>query len=376
MKLAEGAGASDDPLMRAALVEQVRVSLQVRPPYPILGLSNPALTPSRLVDLDDVEGRIVSLSLGYGETESSAGRYVLITSGVPGRPLEDLAELLAAEAQRVGDDVTQDPPTAPELTPAGGLRLNIPMEVDGLIVVDGLPVPAHLRRQGRVWAAHITVSPGRVVTVVARGVDPGTLQLSELADLRPYVKAWEEHQLKQVAAAAFMSPQRSTVEAPAQGLDAHVALVRAWLTPRPGPGRGAEAGTVRRESGSPNHALLWDDAVRMQAHYAKQSPQDADDAVASMVNQAVRLAERAPWFGDARRVERAVEEMARYTVFDSDVLSRRAQEWWGRVWTLSTSALPTDPDEARERIRERTATETVWVTAWDRWADGADGHRR
>ena len=45
---------------------------------------------------------------------------------------------------------------------------------------ENVDVLAHLRRQGRLWAAHITASPGRVVTVVARGVDPGTLQLSEV----------------------------------------------------------------------------------------------------------------------------------------------------------------------------------------------------
>ena len=267
---------------------------------------------------------------------------------------------------------------APELTPAGGLRLNIPMEVDGLIVVDGLPVPAHLRRQGRLWAAHITVSPGRVVTVVARGVDPGTLQLSEVADLRPYVAAWEEHQLKAVAAAAFMTPQRTPADTPPQGLDAHVALARACLAPRLAAGKHGtgEIGLVRRGRPDSDQARLWDGAVATQAHYAKQAPDDADDAVASMVNQALRLAERATWIADARKLDRALEEMARYTVFDSDVPSRRAQEWWGRVWTLSVTPLPPDPALARERHREHSATEAVWLTAWERWADGGEGHGR
>ena len=375
MKLAEGSGAPDDPVTRAALVEQVRISLQVRPSFPILGLSHPALTPSRLVDLEQVGGRIDRLSLGYGEADGSAGRFVLIVSGDPGRELDDLAGLLESEADRLGGEVTQDPPTAPDLTPAGGLRLNIPMEVDGLIVVDGLPVPAHLRRQGRLWAAHITVSPGRVVTVVARGVDPGTLQLSEIADLRPYVAAWEEHQLKAVAAAAFMTPQRTPGDTPAQGLDAHVALLRACLGPRLAAGRAGTGaiGLLRRGSGTGEHATRWDAAVGTQMHYAKQPAQDADEAVGAMVNQAARLAERATWLTDARKVDRALEEMARYTVFDSDVPSRRAQEWWGRVWSLTIGATPTDPELARERHREHAATEAVWLTAWERWANGDEG---
>ncbi len=374
----EGSGAAEDPLTRAALVEQVRISLQVRPSFPILGLSHPALTPSRLVDLYETNGRIDQLSLGYGEADGSAGRFVLIISTVPGGELEDLAGLLEAEEGRLGHEVTQDPPMAAELTPAGGLRLNIPMEVDGLIVVDGLPVPAHLRRQGRLWAAHITVSPGRLVTVVARGVDPGTVQLSEIADLRPYVAAWEEHQLKAVAAAAFMAPQSAVAEGPAQGLEGHVALAKACLAPRLAAGKYAtgEIGLTRRGHPGSDQASLWDRAVATQAHYANQSGDDADDAVASMVNQALRLAERATWLTDGARLTRALEEMARYTVFDSDVPSRRAQEWWGRVWTLSTTPLPTDPAIAKERHREHAATEAVWLTAWERWADGGEGSGR
>jgi len=108
-------------------------------------------------------------------------------------------------------------------------------------------------------------------------------------------------------------------------------------------------------------------------HYAKQSAQDADEAVAAMVNQAARLAERATWLSDPRKVDRALEEMARYTVFDSDVPSRRAQEWWGRVWSLTIGTAPTDPELARERHREHAATEAVWLTAWERWATGDEG---
>ncbi len=369
----EGTSGTQDAIARAAFVDHVRQLLRTRPSFSVMGLSHPALTPSRLVDVREASGRVERLSLGFGDAQGSAGRFVLVISGDPGRPLDDLAGLLASEAQRLGEAVTQDPPTAPELTPAGGLRLNIPMEVDGLIVVEGLPVPAHLRRQGRLWAAHITASPGRVVTVVARGVDPGTLQLSEVAEMRPYVNAWEEHQLKAMAAAAFMTPQRSTPETPAQGLDAHVALIRSWLNQR-GAGTKPEGQLILAGSGAPEQQRLWEAAVRTQVHYAKQRDQDASDAVGAMVNQALRLAERATWFGDRSRVVRALEEMARYTVFDSDVPSRRAQEWWGRVWHLSTTAPPTDPDVARERQREHAATEAVWLTAWERWAGGDDGH--
>ena len=129
-------------------------------------------------------------------------------------------------------------------------------------------------------------------------------------------------------------------------------------------------------SGTAEQSRLWENAVRTQEHYAKQSEADAHAAVASMVNQALHLAERASWFNDRTRVLRALEEMARYTVFDSDVASRRAQEWWGRVWTLSITALPADAELARERQREFSATESVWLTAWERWASGDDGHGR
>ena len=361
----EGIGGPEDAIARAAFVDHVRQLLRVPPAFAVMGLSHPALTPSRLVDIGENGGRVDRLSLGFGDAQGSAGRFVLVRSGEPGRPLDDRAGLLAAEAHRLGEQVTQDPPTAPELTPAGGLRLNIPLEVDGLIVVEGLPVPAHLRRQGRLWAAHITASPGRVVTVVARGVDPGTLQLSEVRELRPYVNAWEEHQLKAMAAAAFMTQQPVAQDQPAQGLDAHVSLLHAWLNDH---ARGQAA--VR----SSETDALWEAAVRTQAHYGKQSTADAADAVNSMVHQAQRLAERAAWFSDRSRAVRALEEMSRFTVFDSDVASRRAQEWWGRVWVLSTTRPPDDPDRARERIREQAATEAVWLNAWERWSTGDDGH--
>ncbi len=378
MTFAEGPGGAQDALARAAFVDHVRRLLRRPVMFPVMGVAHPALTPSRLVDVVEAGGRVDRLSLGYGDALGSAGRFVLTICGLPDRPLDDLAGLIAAEAVRLGEEVTQDPPTAPELTPAGGLRLNIPMEADGLMVVEGLPVPAHLRRQGRLWAAHITVSPGRVVTVVARGVDPGTLQLSEVADLRPYVNAWEEHQLKAVAAAAFMSPDSATLDDPAQGMDSHISLLRSWLAARvEQPGRPWEDdGVIGPGSGTAEQSRLWENAVRTQEHYAKQSEADAHAAVASMVNQALHLAERASWFNDRTRVLRALEEMARYTVFDSDVASRRAQEWWGRVWTLSITALPADAELARERQREFSATESVWLTAWERWASGDDGHGR
>ena len=192
-----------------------------------------------------------------------------------------------------------------------------------------------------------------------------------MGDLRPYVNAWEEHQLKAVAAAAFMTRQREAAEVPAQGLDAHVALLRAWLL---GPGRDHEGTLILRDSGTEEQRTCWDAAVTTQAHYATQSPTEAAGAVAAMVNQGMRLAERSTWFTDGRLVARAIEELARFTVFDSDVPSRRAQEWWGRVWTLSTTPLPSDPADARERQREHAATEAVWLTAWERWAGGDDGH--
>lgn len=377
MSSVDGPGGTQDAIARAAFVDHVRRLLRQPVSFPVMGVAHPALTPSRLVDVVESAGRVDRLSLGYGDALGSAGRYVLTISGSPERSLDDLAALIAAEAARLGEEVTQDPPTAPELTPAGGLRLNIPMEADGLMVVEGLPVPAHLRRQGRLWAAHITVSPGRVVTVVARGVDPGTLQLSEVADLRPYVNAWEEHQLKAMAAAAFMSPDNAGMEAPAQGLDAHVSLVRSWLNTRlENPATTRESGIVGPDSGTEEQVQRWEAAVRTQAHYAKQDEREAEAAVSAMVNQALHLAERTSWFSDRTLVVRAVEEMARYTVFDSDVPSRRAQEWWGRVWTLTTTPLPEDPDLARERHREFSATESVWLTAWERWGHGDDGHGR
>lgn len=376
MTITDGPEGTHDALARAAFVDQVRRLLRQPVPFRVMGLAHPALTPSRLVEVDHSEDTVERLSLGYGDVLGSAGRFVLVVSGPPDRELDDLAGLIEAEAVRLGEEVTQDPPTAPELTPAGGLRLNIPMEADGLIVVEGLPVPAHLRRQGRLWAAHITASPGRVVTVVARGVDPGTLQLSQVADLRPYLNAWEEHQLKAVAHAAFMRPDPVADEVPRHGLDAHVALIRTWLNARLEDPSARDIGIVGPGSGGPAATQRWEAAVRTQVHYGKQDELEASAAVAAMVNQAVHLAGRASWFADRTLVGRAVEEMARYTVFDSDVASRRAQEWWGRVWTLTTTPLPEDPDLARERHREFSATESVWSTAWDRWALGDDGHGR
>jgi hypothetical protein len=360
MRFADAAEATDDPLARAVQVEQVRIEMLRTPDFAVLGLTHPALTPSCLVDLVAPQGRIQQLALGYGEIDGSAGRYVRVLSGAAGASRPRLSDLLAAEAERLGAAVTQAPPSAPELTPADGLRLDRPMTATGHLTVDGDRVPVELLRQGRLWAGHLRVTPGGPVTVVARGVDPGSLGLGRVSDLRPYLAAWESRQLRALAAEVVETGGLAR-QAPADGLTAHLALLHAVVADR------LSAGSAPAVAGG-GHAALWDAAVAAQCHYAGLDRDQAETAVSSMVNQAALLADHCRWMADPARRESALSEIVRYTVFASDVRSRRAQEWWGRLWSLITSRQPVDRARARERRRGFQATQDVWLTGWDRWA--------
>jgi len=130
-----GVGGTQDAIARAAFVDHVRQLLRTRPSFSVMGLSHPALTPSRLVEVREGSGRVERLSLGYGDAQGSAGRFVLVVSGDPGRPLDDLAGLLASEAQRLGEAVGERGHVRPEHHPARVARHQVGHRLAGRLGV-------------------------------------------------------------------------------------------------------------------------------------------------------------------------------------------------------------------------------------------------
>lgn len=164
---------------------------------------------------------------------------------------------------------------------------------------------------------------------------------------------------------------------PAHGFEAHRALIADVVEPPPGPAPRTPAGRLRRWAASrrphrrpaapprADREVLQEAAVRAQARLGAETRAEAEAAVACLVAQLAKAAQL-PWAADARRWEAAVEETVRYTVFDSDVSSRRAQEAWRRFW--ANRARNADPRLAVTLARALAAQEREWREAWDYWS--------
>lgn len=359
MQTTGGTGSSDDPLfleLREQL-ERHRHRLLAGLPFPVLGLVAPVLSPAVLAGSQLTDDEWTAVTLAYGDPDSIAGPF---------------AQVLSAPASEgpLGLDVALEDERL-RLTERIGIREPSPEDVrfgEEPLTVDQQTLRALIRDEGTWWAARLRVR-GTVVTLVTRGVPRSDVRLATVPDLAPFVRAADEELARLRAERTRTRPEELDLP-PAHGMEAHRAVIRLGLGYAEGLRTAVTVGArhpVRTPAQREEHVRIWESATRAQMHFAGQSRAEATEAITSMVNQAMSLNESAPWFADPRLRDRALEELIRYTVFDSDVLSRPAQQAWQRVWMLrSPHALPERSGGLPVRGLDRHGQ---WLAEWQRWTE-------
>lgn len=335
-----------------------------RPSFGVFGLAAPQLQPTALAEAGQVAGGWQRIGLAYGDWAEPAGPWVLVTTEAaraagPHRAVE--AELLRAidhERNRVASHAgvdEEDPAEPPDYS-----RTDLTVEdqrISGLVC-----------RHGNLWAARVLVS-GLPVTVLGRGLDPGSVRLGPVPDLGPYLRGRSE-MLGRLAEQHRRQPP--PVLEPAEGVAAYRALAEAALAAQARLLQALRAGRSPRHragDGATMHAL-WQRAVREQARISGIGQREADEIVTLVVNQLTHLHEQAPWFtAEPRLREAAIDETLRYAVVGDDVPSRPAQQAWARYWTRQMSMPGHEHGEAlRARWEIGGSQGSDWLAAWAAWA--------
>lgn len=329
------------------------------PPFPVYGVAAPRLDAETLAEAESLSGGVHAVGLYCGELFAASGPLVYVRSVLLGLDDEaamaepELADVVADERDRLYDHAGIEEPEPSEVVEGGAS-----------LVIAHRPRAVEIRREGSVWAARVTLRPGEeagfdvavTVTVVGRGVAVDAVRLDTVDDLGPYLRGRDQLPGQVLDRMPGLPPPEDWDLPPAHGFEAHLALVQASLAEIEAGRRATREGRqyrVRRGAAH-THQMLRESAVRAQMKLATQTRHEAEDAVLSLINHLVRLAEEAPWFSDPVLRQAAIEESVRYQVFDSDVPSRPAQEAWRSV--------------------PRTAAGAEWdqvefLGAWQHWAD-------
>lgn len=303
----------------------------------VLGLSEPRLS-GRMVR--SRFGTSMDVTLEFGDAvDSSALPFVMVRTCPSVRRAGSRAARLDL-ALLTGQRRLRRLPEHP--APPEDIRPSSPVQHRTLLVA-GIPVPGIYRSLEGLWAfeAHLSAqvlppgpnSPGTLVTVVARGVDPAQVQLDPVNDLEPFRAA--AHRARTTASG--LKPA-SAADASYKALEE---LVLAALRGGPDPDRYDELSEWMIELRG-----FWSAAHRAQMHFAGQDAAAAAAALNRLTEQMRTLSREVRWWDDDG--SDAVAESIRYTVFGSPVASRAAQEQWERGIA--------DPT-ARER----------WLQAWHHW---------
>lgn len=157
------------------------------PPFPVYGLSAPALRPYALADFrrDDRDWHWVRLC--YGNRAALAGPFVSVTTFSPRDHLhrryadEVLHAALATERARAAEDSGVEQPDTSDPLVCSEVRMRL----------DSQPEQAQLLVCGDLWAARISVAHLDVLSV-GRGVRPGGVRLVGVDELAPYWHGREE----------------------------------------------------------------------------------------------------------------------------------------------------------------------------------------
>lgn len=335
-----------------------------RPPFVVFGLAEPRLRPGSLAEAGQVNGVWESIGLAYGHWAEPAGPWVMVTTttgraGAGDREVEaDLLRAIDHDRNRIASQAGVDEDD-----------LDVPPDYwQADLAVGGGSVSGLVGRQENVWAARV-VADGVIVTLVGRGVDPGSVRLDPVADLGPYLQARNERlgRLRE-----YHRQQPAPVLEPAEGVAAYRALAEAALASQARLVQALQAGREPRQragEGAAWHAL-WQRAVREQARISGIGERPADEIVTLLVNHLTKLQEQAPWFtAEPRLREAAIDETLRHAVPGDKVPSQPAQQAWARYWAQRTSPPGQEPDEEL-RARHQTGRRliTAWLQAWDAWA--------
>ncbi|MFC1405329.1 MULTISPECIES: hypothetical protein [Streptacidiphilus] len=342
--------------------------------FRVYGPIAPLLDSPALSSWEQHNGRLAVVVLSHGALFDPDGPYVQVETHVEeeGLSLYPLQDVVEDERDRL-------------FTHAGideGAGTDPAEESEPWFTVDGIPVRARLRVEGKLWAARFSVggpdSPLRgrggdpvVLTLTGRGIAPERVALRTVEELQPY--ALGRQALLQAVAERRGTPQPhiSERELPqAQGLEAHRRLIDFSVQDALRFEASMESGhKPRTPRGTSGHAELWESAVRQQMRLAGEDRAQADEAVGILVNQMTRLAFRADWFPGTDDARAAVEESIRYAVFDSDVPSAGAQRAW-RIrfrWDPSAIAEAATEQERRRLLEQRLAVEADWLDQWNSW---------
>ncbi|MBK6870022.1 MAG: hypothetical protein IPJ14_04990 [Kineosporiaceae bacterium] len=359
----------DDPQL--ALHDQLerawRADLLAGRPFPVFGLAEPRLTPAMLTEFGTSDGLWERVTLSFGDYLSVSGPYLEVTtvnSAELSSPLEDAVE---AELDRVGESAEVDEPGSTAVTGP---------EPGELWVAD-IREPAHLvQGPHHTWAARATVA-GVTLCVTGRGITLDDVHLVTVDDLAPYLEARDAEwaRVREAGPGPSSSPEDWDLP-PVEGLAAHESLLRLLIADSVDRQATIRSGRRPRASSrqGEDHARLWEQATRAQMRLASQPRRAADRSVTAMVNQATTLAELAAWFTGEELRARAVTEMIRFTVFDSDVPSRTAQLAWLAAWSARSGQPP--PDDVaglRDWVTTLAVTQDDALAAWQRWADAPAG---
>ncbi len=354
----------------ASMRERARLDaeeLLPRPPFAVFGLAEPRLLPATLAEAGRVNGEWESIGLAYGDWAEPAGPWVLVTSttgwaDAPDREVEaDLLRAIDHEHNRIAahagvDEASYDVP--PDYSRAD-------------LAVGDKTVSGIVGRQEHVWAARVTAG-GLIVTLVGRGVEPGSLRLDPVADLAPYLQARNE-MLGRLA--EFHRQQAAPILAQADGVAAYRALAETTLASHARHVQALQAGREPRHlagEGATWHAL-WQRAVREQVRISNIGDRQANEIVTLVINHLTELQEEVPWFtADSRLRGAAIDETLRHAVLGDDVPSQSAQRAWARYWA---QRLPSPEPEPGEELRARRQAGrpllAAWREAWDAWATQA-----
>jgi hypothetical protein len=345
--------------------------LRAHPPFDLLGLAAPQITPLALAETGRVNGSWEQITLAYGDWAAPAGPYVSVASAVRqpaslvGAPEAALARALDRERNRIASHAgidEDDPPGPLASRPAA-------------FPVSGVPVAGLVLADGAAWAARL--ESGEVtVTVTGRGVAPRSVELAVVADIGPYLDGRAE-MLSRMAGRRRGRP--APVLAPATGVAACRALADVALGDQARRQAALAAGREPRQRAGegPAWAALWQRAVREQELISGAGPRHADETVALAINHLGQLQGRAPWFTAQPRLrEAAIGETLRHAVLGQDVPSGPAQQAWARYWAHQLSLSGTGPGDpggpaaawARARHEARRELLADWERAWSDWA--------
>ena len=365
--------------MRARARRDAEV-LTPRPGQPIYGLAAPALTPAAVTQYQLSAEQWIAVTLTYGQPDAPEGPSVVVTtvvteaapsSSTPGDGLEaELRRVVEDERDRVARRAGAAEPgtTAP-------------------LVVSGETLPAGralVGRSGSVWAARLLPADppadGVVVTIVGLGVNPESVRLQPIADLRPMIEAELERIIAMLGRGGGKPrPPRPAPEVelePADGVEALRALAEFTLTSNADRRARLQAG--QRQSHDPDwgrmHHALWQRAVREHQRLRGTASGAADDAVTVAVNHLGFLQEKAPWFSaDPRLRAAAIDETVRHAMLGDAAASEPAQDAWARSWSTRVNGRRPDREAADPlaAMAARKALTDECLRAWAAWAETA-----